>query len=136
VNGCRKSSIAFVVDFIPFWILTIDFEFSCSSNARLAGIVYMQNMANDALYRAGSGFKPDDVDRCLKKTCGSDWHQRIVFVCSHWDEEENPKMKEKKLKYGYWRFMVQRGSPMGRFGPPGNFAHAKLILSSIVPLDG
>jgi hypothetical protein len=92
----------------------------------------MQNITNTALYRKGYEFNVTKANQYLQKSCGPDWHTKTVFVCSHWDKADDPETKEEALRNGYWSSMTQKRSPMRRFGPPGSFQRANMILSSII----
>jgi hypothetical protein len=119
-----------VDSFIP------EFDFSYGSRygstTQLAGIVYMQNITNTALYREGCEFNVTKANQYLQESCGSGWPKKTVFVYSHWDEADDPETKEEKLRNGYWSSMAQLGSHMRHFGPPGSFQRANMILSSII----
>ncbi|EKM77569.1 hypothetical protein AGABI1DRAFT_77064 [Agaricus bisporus var. burnettii JB137-S8] len=97
-------------------------------NVKLDGVIYMHDIWNEEIHNRPRFLSSQD----LEKLCGPQWHRKVILVSSHWDDrlgkDGEGESNERKLREGYWSFMIQKGSRMRRYRSPGNQELARDIL--------
>ncbi|KXN87373.1 hypothetical protein AN958_08895 [Leucoagaricus sp. SymC.cos] len=99
-------------------------------DAQLEGVIYMYPIWGSEL-PTRSPFAEGDS---LRKMCGRDWRRKVMFVTTCWDElhQYDGEMKEGRLKEGYWREMLNKGSSLGRYEKIGDHNGAVKIVEKLL----